>query len=168
MSSYLVTLGKIDIHEQRPKVRQSLCVVTSKTLLALRETGVSTVVALDRRKRANDCGASFKTRIYAKNVSFSDVACNKRHAPRVPFDVGNGQFKLCADPIGRYRDIRARIETGSRRVPSARNSVAAGEVRKTTTALLSTSMDSVCASQIRWRSDSPFLEILIYTQIYSP
>ena len=43
-----------------------------------------------------------------------------------------------------------------RRVQSAGNRVVAGEVRKMTTASLSTSMDSACASQIRRRSDLPF------------
>ena len=65
-----------------------------------------------------------------KYLLFPDVARNKRHAPRVPSDVGNGQLKFGADPIRRYGDIR---ETGWRRVPSGGNHVVTGEVRKTTT-----------------------------------
>ena len=42
------------------------------------------------------------------------------------------QFKFGADPMGRYEDICARAETGSRQVPSIENRVVAGEVWKMT------------------------------------
>ena len=44
-----------------------------------------------------------------------------------------------------------------KRARSAGNHIVVGEVRKTTTVSLSTGMNSVCASQIRPRSDLPFL-----------
>ena len=86
-----------------------LNVVTSKTLLALRETRVSDVAAL-RWVDGQTTVGFFKTRIFAK---ISSLAGNKRHAPRVPSDVGNVQFKFGADPICHYGDIRAREDVAS-------------------------------------------------------
>ena len=51
------------------------------------------------------------------------------------------------------KDIRAGAEASV----IGRNCVVVGEVRKTTTISLSTGMNSACASQIRLRSDLPFL-----------
>ena len=57
-------------------------------------------------------GASFQDPDI-KYLPSPDVACNKRHTQKVPSDVGNGQFKLGADPLRRYRDICAQAEAGS-------------------------------------------------------
>ena len=47
-----------------------------------------------------------------KYAASFDVACNNRHAQRVPSDVRNGQFKFSGDPIHRSRDIRSRTKAG--------------------------------------------------------
>ncbi len=108
----------------------------------------------DSRRLANDCGRIFSRPGYQqKYIPFPGVARNKRHAQRVPSDVGNGQSKFDGDTMRRSRDIRARAEAGA----IGRNGVVVGEVRKTTTVSLLTRINSACASQIRPRSDSPFL-----------
>ena len=73
-----------------------------------------------RRDGQTTVGVVFKTQNMQIYLPFSDVAHDKRN---ITSDVGNGQFIFGGDPIGLYGDIRARAETGSRRVPSAGNCV---------------------------------------------
>ena len=105
-------------------------------------------------------GVSSRPGYTQKYLSFPDVARNKRHAPRVPSNVGCGQFKFGADPIRRYGDIRGRAETGSRGSVGWK-SCRRGRSTEATTVYLSTSMDSACASQFSgdWtrRPGDPFL-----------
>ena len=108
----------------------------------------------DPRRLVNDCGRIFSRPGYQqKYLPFPGVARNKRHARRVPSDVGNGQSKFGGDTIRRSGDIRARAEASA----IGGSGVGVGEVRKATTVSLSTLMNSACASQIRPRSDSPSL-----------
>ena len=106
----------------------------------------------DPRRVANDCGRIFSKPGYQqKYLPFPGIAHNKRHARRVPSDVGNGQFEFGGDTIRRSGDIRARAEA------SAIGGVVGEVRRKTTTVSLSTRMDVACASQIQPRSESPIL-----------
>ena len=108
----------------------------------------------ETHRLANDCERIFSRPGYQqKYLSFPSVARNKRHAQRVPSDVGNGQSKFGGDTCA-VPEIFARER---KPVRSAGNRVVVGEVRKTTTVSLPTRMNSVCASQIGLRSDSPFL-----------
>ena len=52
-------------------------------------------------------GIFFKTRISAKISSVSSVARNKRHARRVPSDVGNEQSEFGGDTMRRSGDTRS-------------------------------------------------------------
>ena len=48
-----------------------------------------------------------------KYLPFPSVARNKRHAQRVPSDVGNGQSKFGGDTMRRSGDIRVRAEASA-------------------------------------------------------
>ena len=68
----------------------------------------------DGRRLANDCGRIFSRPGYKqKYLPFPGVARNKRHARRVPSDVGNGQSEFGGDTIRRSGDIRARAEASA-------------------------------------------------------
>ena len=68
----------------------------------------------DGRRLANDCERIFSRPGYQqKYLPFPSLARNKRHAQRVPSDVGNGQSKFGGDTMRRSRDIRARAEASA-------------------------------------------------------
>ena len=68
----------------------------------------------DGRRLANDSGRIFSRPGYQqKYLPFAIVARNKRHAQRVPSDVGNGQSKFGGDTTRRSEDIRARAEASA-------------------------------------------------------
>ena len=65
----------------------------------------------DGRRLANGCERIFSRPGYQqKYLSFASVARSKRHARRVPSDVGNGQSKFGGDTTRRSGDIRALAE----------------------------------------------------------
>ena len=68
----------------------------------------------DGRRPANDCVRIFSRPGYQQEyLPFPDVVGNRRHARRVPSDVGNGQSKFGGDTMRRSGDIRARAEASA-------------------------------------------------------
>ena len=91
-----------------------LNVVCSKTLLAFRGTGASNTAALRRSQTGKRLCAYFSRPGYQQEyLPFPDVAGNRRHARRVPSDVGNGQSIFGRDTMRRSGDIRARAEASA-------------------------------------------------------
>ena len=128
-----------------------LNVVSSKTLLAFRGTGaLNTGSSLTVVDWQTTVGVFFQDLDISKNIfHFPASPCNKRHAQCVPSDVGNGQSKFGGDMMRRSRDIRVRAEASAigRKSRRRRRSQEDDHSR----------MNSACASQIRLRSDPPFL-----------
>ena len=119
-------------------------VVTLKTLLPLWGTGVSNVTGIRFPYMAKRrVGIIFKTRICAKISCFR---LNNQYVVHIPSDVGNRQLNSVEV---RYA-VMKKLVRELRRALSAGNRVVAGEVRKTTTALLSTFIVLACASKSQW------------------